>query len=63
LKENGKAPKQFLLEALAEHKLVIFGERHRRFWSWQLLKDLVNVPNFRKVTGTVFYGTSIVQTK
>ena len=54
LKENGKAPKEFLLKALAEHKLVIFGERHRRELSWQLLKDLVNDPNFRKVTGTVF---------
>ncbi|GHV59205.1 hypothetical protein FACS1894182_12930 [Bacteroidia bacterium] len=54
LNENGAPPKQFLLEALAEHKLVIFGERHRRELSWQLLKDLVNDPNFRKVTGTVF---------
>ncbi|GHU80925.1 hypothetical protein FACS1894145_7760 [Bacteroidia bacterium] len=54
LKENGEAPKQFLLEALAEHKLVIFGERHRREISWQLLKDLINDPDFSKVTGTVF---------
>jgi len=54
LNANGKAPKQFLLEALAEHKLVIYGERHRRELSWQLLKDLVNDPNFRKTTGTVF---------
>ena len=54
LKKNGEAPKQFLLEALTEHKLVIFGERHRRELSWQLLKDLVNDPDFRKVTGTVF---------
>ena len=54
LKKNGKAPKQFLLEALAEHKLVIFGERHRRELSWQLLKDLVNDSAFRKTTGTVF---------
>jgi hypothetical protein len=54
LKKNGKQPKQFLLEELAEHKLVIYGERHRRELSWQLLKDLVNDPDFRKVTGTVF---------
>ena len=54
LKETGSAPIQFLLEALAEHKLVIYGERHRRELSWQLLKDLVNDPAFRKTTGTVF---------
>jgi hypothetical protein len=54
LKENGKPPKQFLLEALAEHKLVIYGERHREKLSWQLLKDVVNDPTFRKTTGTVF---------
>ena len=54
LKENGKAPKQFLLNALADHKLVIYGERHRRELSWQLLKDVVNDPTFPKITGTVF---------
>jgi len=54
LKENGKPPKQFLLEALADHKLVIYGERHREKLSWQLLKDLINDPAFRKTTGTVF---------
>ena len=54
LKENGKEPKQFLLEALATHKLVIYGERHRRELSWQLLKDVVNDPTFPKITGTVF---------
>ncbi|MCL1933832.1 MAG: hypothetical protein FWF53_08515 [Candidatus Azobacteroides sp.] len=54
LKKNGEPPKQFLLEALTEHKLVIYGERHREKLSWQLLKDLVNDPVFPKTVGTVF---------
>jgi hypothetical protein len=58
LEHYGKAPKQFILDALADYKIVIYGEIHRRRVSWQLMKELINDPSFYKIAGTVFMELS-----
>lgn len=58
LKKQGQEPKQFVLNALAKHKLVIFGEIHRRLWSWNLCKSIIRDPGFKKSTGTIFLEIS-----
>lgn len=54
LKANGQPPKDYLLEKLKNHKLVICGELHRRKVSWDLMKDLIRDPEFAENAGTVF---------
>lgn len=54
LRENGQAPKDFILSSLAENKIVVYGEYHRRKVSWDLLKDVIRDPRFAETTGTVF---------
>ncbi|MDO9254934.1 MAG: hypothetical protein Q7U54_05410 [Bacteroidales bacterium] len=58
LRENSKEPKQFILQALSEHKIVIYGELHKRQKSWELLKTVVNDSKFHKEVGTVFMELS-----
>jgi len=58
LKKNGQAPKSFVLDKLANHKLVIYGETHKRKASWDLLKSVINDPSFSKRTGIVFLEMS-----
>lgn len=58
LKKNGKDPKQFILQSLAEHKIVIYGELHRRKKSWDLMKSVVNDSKFSAEVGTVFMELS-----
>jgi hypothetical protein len=58
LKDYGMEPEQFILEALTNHKIVIYGETHRREISWQLMKSLINTPSFSKITGTIFMELS-----
>ena len=58
LKKNGKEPKQFILQSLAEHKIVIYGELHRREISWKLMKSVIDDPNFSNEVGTVFMELS-----
>ncbi|MDR0681526.1 MAG: hypothetical protein LBG15_06740 [Dysgonamonadaceae bacterium] len=58
LKNYGKEPKQFILDALSKHKIVIYGEIHRRKVSWQLMKDLIHDPSFPKTTGSIFMELS-----
>lgn len=53
-KSQGKMPKAFMLETLAKHKLVIYGEVHRRQVSWDLLRETIKDPQFAKIVGTVF---------
>jgi hypothetical protein len=54
LKKNGQAPADFLLGVLADHRIVVYGEYHRRGISWELLKRVIRQPAFTKTTGTVF---------
>ena len=58
LKKNGQDPKSFILEKLANHKLVIYGEIHKRKASWDLLKSVINDPSFYKQTSIVFLEMS-----
>ena len=54
LKQHGTEPKEFLLNALASHPLVIYGEVHRRKVSWDFLSSVLNDPRFPETVGTVF---------
>ncbi len=54
IKKEGKEPTTFLLDAFATHKLVIYGEVHRRKISWDLLKNTIKDPQFAKTIGTIF---------
>jgi hypothetical protein len=58
LKNNGKEPKQYILDALKNHKLVIYGEFHFRKNSWELLCRLIKSPEFATNAGTVFLELS-----
>jgi hypothetical protein len=54
VKQRGTAPTDFLLEALENYPLVIYGEYHRRKVSWDLLSSLLSDPRFPETVGTVF---------
>ena len=54
VKQHGVEPKDYLLEALSNHELVIYGEYHRRKVSWDLLTSVLYDPKFAEKTGTVF---------
>jgi len=54
IKQQGVAPKEYLLEVLAKHPLVIFGEIHRRKISWDLLSSVLFDPRFSEIVGTIF---------
>jgi len=58
LRENSKDPKQFILQALSEHKIVLYGELHRRQKSWELMKNVINDSKFHKEVGTIFMELS-----
>jgi hypothetical protein len=58
LKKNGEAPIDFILNALANHKIVIYGEIHRRKTSWDLMKSVIISPKFIEKVGTVFMELS-----
>ena len=58
VKNNGQDPKSILLDKLANHKLVIYGETHKRKASWDLLKSIIKDPSFHKTTGIVFLEMS-----
>lgn len=58
LKKNGQKPQKFLLDALSQHELVIYGEIHRREWSWNLLKEVIKDTEFQKLTGAIFFEIS-----
>jgi len=52
--QQGNEPKEFLLNALAKHPLVIYGEIHRRKVSWDLLSTALQDPRFAETVGTIF---------
>jgi len=54
VKQYGVEPKDFLLEALTTHPLVIYGELHRRKVSWDFLTSTLYDPRFTEKVGTVF---------
>ncbi len=58
LKNNGEAPKDFILDALKSHKIVVYGEVHRRKTSWDLMKSVIISPKFAEKVGTVFMELS-----
>ena len=58
LKKEGRNPKDYLLRVLAEHRLVVYGEIHRRQWSWDLCRSVINDKKFSQSTGTVFLEIS-----
>jgi hypothetical protein len=58
LKAEGREPKTYLLQALAEHPLVIYGEVHRRQWSWDFCRSVINDRAFPDAVGTVFLEIS-----
>lgn len=58
LQERGQAPDALILDALAAHRLTIYGEVHRRKASWDLLRKIVAAPQFAERVGTVFLELS-----
>jgi len=54
VKQHGVYPKDYLLEALTNHQLVIYGELHRRKVSWDLLTRVLCDPRFSEKVGTIF---------
>lgn len=58
LKKEGRDPKAFVLKALAKHKLVIYGEIHRRQWSWDFCRSVLNDRVFPESAGTVYMEIS-----
>ena len=58
LKNNGRDPKAFILTALAKHTLVIYGEIHRRQWSWDFCRSVLKDRMFPESAGTVYMEIS-----
>ena len=58
LEKNGKPPKEYVIDALVSHKLVIYGEIHSRKVSWDLMKSVINSPEFSKCVSTIFLELS-----
>lgn len=54
LKTHGRSPHHYIIEKLTNHRIVIYGERHRRKASWELLNKVIQEPDFVKTTGVVF---------
>lgn len=49
-----QSPEAFLLDMLCTHKVVINGEYHRRKVSWDMLKRLIALPDFKDYVGCIF---------
>jgi len=58
LKKSGRDPKAFVLEAVARHELVIYGEIHRRQWSWDFCRSVIGDRAFPDSVGTVYMEIS-----
>lgn len=54
LQSNGRNPIEFVSDALKNHKLVIYGEIHRRKISWDFLSSLIQNDFFSEYTGVIF---------
>jgi hypothetical protein len=58
LRQHGRAPKEFILDALSRHKIIVYGEIHRRRLSWDLLKTVIRDSHFAEKVGTIFMELS-----
>ena len=58
LRNTGQPPQEFLLDAVASHRIVVYGELHRRKSSWDLWKQVVSDPRFAQRVGTLFLELS-----
>ena len=54
VKEYGREPKNFVLDKLKKNKLVMYGEIHRRKWSWDFCTELINDKHFPEYTSVIF---------
>jgi hypothetical protein len=54
LQNNGSNPIEFVTDALRTHKLVLYGEIHRRKISWDFLTSLIQNDLFPEYTGIIF---------
>ncbi len=54
LRTKGKPPKEYILEAIAQHELVAIGEIHHRPTYWSLNSEIVQDPRFAKSVGTIY---------
>ncbi len=54
LKINMKDPKEFVLDKLEKNNLVMYGEIHRRKWSWDFCTEIINDRRFVEQTGVIF---------
>ncbi|MCL2098693.1 MAG: hypothetical protein FWH23_08065 [Bacteroidales bacterium] len=59
LREHGKQPDAFLLDALSRYKLVVYGEIHNQKASWDLMRKLIHRPEFMQSAGVVFLELSM----
>jgi hypothetical protein len=54
LRREGRDPRQFVLDALAEHRVVILGEIHHRPRYWAFNAELVRSPEFARRAGVIY---------
>lgn len=54
LKSEARDPQEFLLEALAKHRVVILGEVHNRQRYWAFNTALVRAPAFARTAGVIY---------
>jgi hypothetical protein len=54
LREHGRQPHAFLMEALAKYSLVVMGEVHNRPTYWAFNRELVRDPAFARTVGTIY---------
>lgn len=54
LRNDASNPKDYLLDKLSKHQVVIYGELHKRKFSWDFLKTVVADDRFAEQTGTIF---------
>ena len=54
LQKSGVPPKEFVLDAIDRHKLVVIGEIHHRPLYWALNSQVVRDPRFAAAAGTVY---------
>lgn len=54
LQEESREPKTFVLDALAQHKVVLMGETHHRPRYWAFNSSLIEDPRFADTVGVVY---------
>jgi len=67
VKQHGRAPKRFILDAVGAHEIVIMGEVHHRPRYWNFNCALIESPEFPKLAGTIYmelpsHGQPLVDT-